>query len=127
MRARPRSGTSASFTSSGRRDDAGRSVPILLVPSAEERHSWTTSLARSLPEEVERPLVCCCLLVEEAAIKEVLLGQRSVDEAGKSERCAVIGQRRRDGRKIASALLPWLEEKCRGWAQMRVSTAVDQR
>ncbi|RZR85347.1 hypothetical protein BHM03_00012309, partial [Ensete ventricosum] len=58
--------TLASFTSSGRRDDARRSVSILLVPSAEERCSWTASSARSLPEEVERPLVCCCLCVEEA-------------------------------------------------------------
>ncbi|RRT48083.1 hypothetical protein B296_00043891 [Ensete ventricosum] len=39
---------------------------ILLVPSAEERRSWTASSARLLPEEVERPLVCCCLCVEEA-------------------------------------------------------------
>ncbi|RWV83922.1 hypothetical protein GW17_00054409 [Ensete ventricosum] len=38
---------------------------ILLVPSAEERRSWTASLARLLPEEVERPLVCYCLHMEE--------------------------------------------------------------
>ncbi|RWW20370.1 hypothetical protein BHE74_00021253 [Ensete ventricosum] len=43
MRVRPRSGTSASFTSSGRRDNAGRSVPILLDSSAEERRSWIAS------------------------------------------------------------------------------------
>ncbi|RWV77599.1 hypothetical protein GW17_00061551, partial [Ensete ventricosum] len=79
-----------------------------------------------LPEEVERPLVCCCLLVEEAAIEEALLGQRAADEAGKNERCAVIRQRRRDGRIVASALLLWLEGKCRGWVQMRVLTVVDR-
>ncbi|RZS07375.1 hypothetical protein BHM03_00038205, partial [Ensete ventricosum] len=34
-----RTGTSSSFTSSGRRDDAGRLVPTSLVPSVEERRS----------------------------------------------------------------------------------------
>ncbi|RRT44207.1 hypothetical protein B296_00053292 [Ensete ventricosum] len=89
--------------------------------------SFTSSGKVQLPKEVERPLVCCCLLVEEAAIEEALLGQRAADEAGKSEKCAVIGQQRRDGRIVVSALLLWLEGKCRGWAQMRVSTEVDLR
>ncbi|RWW38319.1 hypothetical protein BHE74_00056459 [Ensete ventricosum] len=34
------------FTSSGRRDDAGRSVPISLAPLVEERRSWTASSAK---------------------------------------------------------------------------------
>ncbi|RZS16342.1 hypothetical protein BHM03_00048319 [Ensete ventricosum] len=47
---------------------------MMLVPSAEERRNWIASSAKSLPEEVERPMVCCCLLVEEATIEEALLG-----------------------------------------------------